>query len=413
MKVAIIGGGVAGLAAAHDLSDSHEVTIYESAAQLGGHANAVLVPGTNIKVDTAFLIFNDQTYQHFHRFIRDLGVQDRSVSAEMSSCFSDCDHNFHYCLGRGLQPFLQLPTALVDFKFYQIMASLFRFKKKAIADLDGNIDLSRITVEEYLKPFSKTFVRNFILPLTAAIWSLPADKMLDFPILPMLKYFDNHQLLRGQSQNRWRTFQGSSAVYVEAFVEKFRGKIKYLTPVLAVRRVRDQVQLQTLSGTEIFDHVVLATHADVSLKLIQNPTELEKRLLGAWQYEDNPVTLHTDEGLMHTDSRLWGSWNMSLRDSRYAITYYLNRIQNINLGFPIFLTLGKGAFKEDHVLQRFNYRHPIFTEASIATQEHLPELNHQQGLSFCGSYFGYGFHEDAVKSAKQAADGIPALKNEH
>ncbi len=401
-RVAIIGAGVGGLTAAHLLQKKCDVTLYEASSSLGGHAHSetVSIGELQIAVDTAFLIFNDHTYKEFSNLLKDLDVSDRAIPAEMSSCFSDPAKNLFFTLGAGWSPFLANLRVFARPELFQIVRDLFKFRARAVRDLDGQRDLTGITSGDYLADFSTAFRENLVWPLTSAIWSLADGQMQNYPIKALLDYFDNHQLLRGKSEKKWRTFRGSSSVYVDAFVNRFTGHINLNTPVSAI--TRNDVKGVAVDS-QLYDFAILATHADTSYRLITAPSAVESELLGAWTYQNNPVVLHQDIRVLHDDPRMWGSWNMRRLDSSYQISYYLNRLQNLPTSLPMILTLGTPELDETKVLKRFNYRHPIFNAASVATQGRLSKLNEDGRLFFCGSYFGHGFHEDAVRSAVDVA----------
>lgn len=404
-KIAVIGAGAAGIVSAHLLSKKHHVTLFESSPQLGGHAHAVTctqTDGSRFPVDTAFLIFNERSYPTFLGFLKELGVYESTIPAEMSSCFSDEVNGLHYALGNGWGPVLRRPQNYARKELFQIARDLYFFRRRAVSDLQMKKDLSQVTAGQYLEPYSKPFVENFVLPLTSAIWSLPTVTMNDYPIASLLHYFDNHQLLGKPQGKFWRTFAGSSRVYLEAFEKQFKGTIRKNAKITSVIRKPESVQIQTDSGTMSFDHVVLATHADVARQLISNPTPLESELLGAWQYQDNPVTLHHEPKFLYADRRFWCSWNMVRRAEDYQISYYLNRLQKLPTQNPVILTLGN-LTNLTSASQSFNYRHPVFNTKSVATQKKLEQLNGADRLHFCGSYFGYGFHEDAMVSATNVA----------
>lgn len=401
MKIAVIGGGAAGITAAHLLQKKHHVTLFEASDAIGGHAHheRILLEGKEVVVDTAFLIFNEHTYRNFGKLIQELGVTKHVIQAEMSSCFSDPEKNFDYTLGNGWAPFFARPQIFARSEMYQIIFDLLRFRHRAVKDIDAKKDLTGITAGEYLASYSATFRENFVWPLTSAIWSLAEGQMKDYPIQTLLDYFDNHQLLRGKSERKWKTFKNSSGVYVNAFQNQFKGSIRLHSRIS--RLSAGCVEL-TSGETEMFDHIVLATHADTALELLAKPSELEESLLGPWKYKNNPVTLHHDTSVLHKDSRLWGSWNMRRENDSYQISYYLNRLQALPIETPVILTLGEAQIDEKKLLKHFRYRHPIFEKSSVSTQKNLSALNGDQ-FSFCGSYFGHGFHEDAVASAVQVA----------
>lgn len=404
-KIAVIGAGAAGLSAAYLLSKLHQVTLFESASTLGGHAHAnnwTDSKGTSFDVDTAFLIFNERTYTQFLKFMNELGVGHHAMSAEMSSCFSDHKNKVHYAVGGGWSPMFAKPLNYLNKDLLFILRDLKSFRKRASQDLALGTDLSGISAEQYLSCYSRVFVENFVLPLTSAIWSLPTAKMNNYPIASLLDYFNNHQLLGGPRGYHWRTFKGSSQVYINAFEKKFTGAIRKNSSIQKISRDLNSVRVKTNRYEENFDQVVVATHADSALKLIENPTTLESQLLGTWKYQNNPVTLHQDTTKLYADKRFWCSWNMIRNSEDYQISYYLNRLQKLPTTDPMILTLGASNVKSEKSIS-FNYRHPIFDTTSVATQAKLGDLNGKNRLFFCGSYFGHGFHEDAVRSATDIA----------
>lgn len=397
-----MGGGVAGITAAHVLQRAHDVTLLEASPALGGHAHAVSVDdgmGGVVAVDTAFLIYNELHYPSFVRLIQELGVAPQTLPAEMSASFVDDDKDFHYALSRGLDAlFFQRKNAL-RWRFYRIFGELLAFRRRAFRDMAAGTIPEHVTLGDYLRPYSALFRDNLVVPLASAIWSLPGEVVLAYPARQILRFFQNHRLLEGKSGEAWRTFSGSSSVYVDAFAKRFAGKLRLGAKVKSVRRDDRFVHLVTQEETETFDRVVLATHADVSLSLLEEPTAAERAVLSPWSYHPNAVILHTDPRVLHRDRRLWASWNVVKRDGRQRVTYYLNRVQKLRSRIDYFLTLGEAEIDASREVARFSYRHPVFDAASVATQARLSALDGARGTFFCGSYAGHGFHEDAVASA--------------
>lgn len=411
LRVAVVGGGAAGITAAHDLAGTHDVTLFEASKSLGGHAHAALVDdghGGSIAVDTAFLIYNELHYPRFVELIRGLRVESHTQPAEMSASFVDDERNFHYALGRGIDALFYQRRNAVDPRFYRIFVELFAFRRRAYIDISGGRIPESVTLREYLCPYSDLFRDNLVVPLASAIWSLPDTVVLAYPARQILQFFMNHRLLRGESGDAWRTFRGSSRVYVDAFERGYRGRLALDTAIHRVRRVDGRVQLSTSRGPETFDRLVLATHADVSLRMLDDPSAAERSLLGAWSYHPNTVVLHRDPRVLHADRRLWASWNVVRRAGRQRVTYHLNRVQDLRCRLDYFLTLGDGDIDPSLEVARFSYRHPVFAAASVATQPELAGLNGERGTFFCGSYHGHGFHEDAVASARRAGAALRA-----
>jgi predicted NAD/FAD-binding protein len=403
--IAVVGGGIAGITAAHLLASRHEVTLYEAAPRLGGHARALTIASPDqgeIQLDTAFLIFNERHYPLFMRFVKELGLEQKVVRAEMSASFSDDIKGFHYALNRGLFAAVNGGRNLVKPGFFRIFIELFRFRKKAHSDLTSG-RLGQTTLHDYIRGYSPLFRENFVLPLASCIWSLPPEAIRAYPASAILSFFDNHELLAGISGRHWRTFAGSSRIYVDAFCRKFPGTIRLGSRIDRIQRDADGVRLQSAAGAEYFDSVVIATHADTALALLADASARERQLLEPWVYQPNRVVLHTDRKLLHPDRRLWASWNYRVQPAGATITYWLNRVQPIPSQTDYFLSLSNQEVEESHILDTTTLRHPVFSLQSVGTQTMLPSLNGRQHTYFCGSYFGFGFHEDAVRSATAVA----------
>lgn len=405
-RVAIIGGGIAGIMSAWRLQHSHEVTIFEAGASLGGHAHAIeAAPG--VWLDTGFIIFNTGTYPLFLDFLTQLGIRDRAREMRMSFCFSDADRKLHYAVHHDLYALFHGGRNLLRADYWRIVKDLLRFRSDALKLLAEGVPPQPLG--DFLSAYSAPFAENFLRPMAMAIWTLPDTELERFPVGTLLEFMNNHSLLRGPGaeNDAWLSFSESSRIYVEAFRQQFKGQVRTQSPIASVARIPDGIEVRTLAGEQLhFDQAIMATHADTSLKLLAEPTPLEQKLLGAWRYQPNRITIHSDPGPLPADRRLWSSWNICRRDGDYRVSYYLNRVHNLNLDSDYFLTLGEGPIDEKSVHARFEYAHPIFDAAAVATRPRLPELNLDPRLAFCGSYFGYGFHEDAIRAAIAAAEAL-------
>lgn len=406
LKVAVVGGGIAGIAAAHRLSAEHAVTLFEASDALGGHAHAetITVENKHVTVDSAFLIFNTRTYPLFCSFLNEIGVSENIASAEMSSCFYSKD--FSYSLGLPKSAIKVSPLQFLRPSFLSIFVDLWRFRRRAARDHKKLSSLKQQSIGAYLSRYGAPFREEFAYPLMAAIWSLPVEEVEKHPAGSILSYFANHSLLEGKSDRQWQTFMGSSKTYVDEFIKRFRGEIRLSSPVEKISRTLDQCCLKSMhEELGIFDRVVIATHADVALSLLDCPTESEKNLLGPWTYRSQKATLHQDASVLHSDSKYWASWNMQRKNKDYKISYYLNRLQKLPVETPVILSLGEQPIDRNLIFAEFNYRHPIFEKNSVSAQSFLPHLN--RGITaFCGSYFGFGFHEDAFRSGVDAANSF-------
>ena len=405
-RIAVVGAGISGITAAHVLQREHDVTLFEAGTTLGGHAHAVAVDdgrGGSVDVDTAFLIYNGRHYPRFCELLVDLGVNHDTRPAEMSASFADYDTNLHYALARGLDSLFVQRKNLVRPGFYRMFAELLLFRRRAHADLLAARIPESLTLGAYLEGYSRLFRDDLVVPLATAIWSLPGRLVLDYPARAILQFFMNHQLLHGESGDAWRTFDGASGVYVRAFRDRFRGRIRLSTPVVRIerhRRAKDPVTIVTKGERHPFDAVVFATHADDSLALLQSPSPDETRVLSAFRYNTSRVLLHGDPAVLHRDRRMWASWNAVTRYGRTCVSYHLNRVQRLPVTAPdYFLTLDDDGGRRHRTIAKFDYRHPIFDAKAIASQARVEDLQGKDATFFCGSYTGHGFHEDGVVSA--------------
>ena len=353
----------------------------------------------------------EPTYFLRARYIRAIeelgGIQTRE--AEMSFSFADRGLDLHYAVHRGWGALFHQRRNLVSPRFYRLFSDLLRFRREPWQELMEGLITPEETLTGYLgrRGYSQPFIQSFVLPIGRAIWSVPLGALLEFPAATFLRFLGNHGYLGGGPRSHWRTIVGSSQQYVDRFSSLFTGTTRLNERVRAVERHESSVEVITAGGERLsFDHVILATHADQSLRLISQPTALEKRLLGAWHYKRTTAVLHTDTALMPTHRRLWASWNVAY-DSlaspgapQSAVTYHLNRVQGLASEKDYFVTLD-GETSAAQVLKRLDYEHPVFDRSGIAAQSELARLNREGRLRFCGSYFGYGFHEDAMRSASE------------
>jgi predicted NAD/FAD-binding protein len=410
-KIAVIGGGVAGIVAAHLLQKQHDVTLFEQNDYLGGHTHTIEItdgPDAGLAVDTGFIVLNDATYPLFRKFLAQLGVEARV--SEMSFGFQ-CQQTGLVYAGTDFNGLFAQRRNLFSPSFYRFLLEIVRFCKQAQQDLDGD-DIAQITLGEYLARgrYSSALIDNYLVPMAGAIWSTPAMQIHDFPAGPFLHFFRNHGLLALRDRPLWRTVVGGSHAYVKAFAKNFKGRLHLDSAVRGVHREEGQVRL-TFSDDEAqtFDQVVIATHADQAFRLLQDATELEQELLSPWQYQLNQTVLHTDASILPTRKHAWAAWNFTREakeeeDRPVYVTYYMNRLQGLMAQNDYCVTLNRGeAFKPDTVIAEMAYHHPLYSFESMATQAKLPQLNGCRQTYFCGSYFGYGFHEDAVRSGVDVA----------
>ncbi|WKZ56510.1 MAG: FAD-dependent oxidoreductase [Bdellovibrionota bacterium] len=408
--LAVVGGGVSGIVAAYYLSRRYSVTLIEGDQRLGGHTNTREVrdsQGRSLRVDTGFIVCNNRTYPLFHRFLSELGIPVRD--ADMSFGFYDRASGFEYSGATlcGLFPSLGDALSLPRWRFF---LNVLRFNRRALIDLESGA-LTGLTLSEYLgaRGVSEQVAQDYILPLSAAIWSASVATMANTPAESVLRFFKNHGLLELWKRPQWQTVVGGSQAYVQRFKDLFSGTLRIGERVRSVRREAGQVHIELEDGSQHrYDGVVLATHADITRSLLADPDPVEAELLEPWSYEDNVTVLHTDTSFLPPSNRVWASWNYQ-RDgtgdgSRISVTYHMNRLQGLTTPDQYLVTLNPSRpIPQEKVLYQTTYSHPHYTLASLGAQKELHRLQGRRNTYFCGSYFGYGFHEDAVRSAVEVA----------
>lgn len=406
MRIAIVGAGVSGLVAAHLLSAEHDVTLFEAGAAAGGHSNTVRVEtdGGSWDVDTGFIVCNDRNYPNFLRLLDRLGVATQP--AQMSFGVADAIGDFEY---NGASPngLYAKRSHLVSPAFQRMVADLLRFNREARALLAT--DEPGPSLRDYLAQggYSRLFVERLIVPQAAAVWSADPAQLWSFPARFLVEFFDNHGMLGFRDRPQWLTVQGGSRRYVDAIVAPLGDRVRLATPIRSIARHADHVEVAPVAGApERFDHVVIAAHSDQALALLADPGERERELLGAFPYQPNDVVLHTDRGMLPRRRCAWASWNYHLPDreiGRPTVTYHLNRLQSLDADREFLVTLNRSEdIRREHVIERLRYDHPVYTPAGVAAQRRWDELDGVNRTSFCGAYWGWGFHEDGVVSALRA-----------
>jgi len=405
-RVAVVGVGVAGLTAAFLLQKRYHVTLFERNDYLGGHTNTVLVDegDRQIPIDTGFIVCNDQTYPHFHRLLERLNVPVRW--SDMSFGYHSEVSGFRYA-GTTLNGLFADRTNIVRPSFYRFLWEI-RSISRALSTALREDSFGGRTLEVFAKDVgcSTQVIYDYLVPLGAAIWSAPDREMLNFPAETFARFFKNHGLLQLLNRPRWQTVVGGSFCYVKAFEKIFQGDVRTSASVQQIVRSNSNIEVRFGNGeVEAFDKVVLAVHADQALRLLSEPTERERELLGPWRYQMNETFLHTDTSVLSRDPRVWASWNFVRRPASEStrpieVSYHMNRLQGIVSPRNYCVTLNPTRpLAEESVIRKIEYTHPVYSLASVDTQRYLPELNENGRTFFCGSYFGYGFHEDAVKAA--------------
>lgn len=417
-RIAVVGSGISGMAAAWYLSARHHVTLFEADGRLGGHTATtdVELEGRRYAIDTGFIVFNDWTYPHFRRLLTRLGVAIQPT--EMSFSVHETARDFEYS-GHTLGSLFAQHSNLLNLRFHRLLADILRFNRRATRDLTHEQLPPQLTLGDYLEAqgFGTDFQRRYLLPMGAAIWSASLGNMRRMPALFFVRFFHHHGLLSICHRPQWFTLVGGSRAYIPALTAPYAERIRLATPVLGLRRINGGVRLTTPRGHERFDQVVLACHADQALRLIEDPTSAEHAILTALPYRDNDVVLHTDTRLLPRRRRAWASWNYRLDgrgdSARAAVTYNMNLLQRLDAPHTFCVTLNDAAAIDPRrVLGRFRYAHPQFDQAGLHAQARHGEISGAaRRIHFCGAYWRNGFHEDGVWSALRVAHALGCGEN--
>ena len=399
MKIAVIGSGISGLSSAYYLSKKYKVDLFEKDDHFGGHSYTYEIKEKDkiVPVDLGFIVFNEVTYPSLIKFFKHLNVPYEK--SDMSFSVSIKNSNIEYS-GSGLGGLFANKSNLFNLKFLNMIKEIISFYKIAPELL--NEEIKEQTLGDYLKEknFSKYFIDYHLIPMVAAIWSMPFDKAKEMPLKFFLNFFNNHGLFKLKDRPQWFTVTNRSRSYVKNITGKISGEIFKNYKVDKIIRSDDNIRIMIGNDYIDYDQVVLASHADESLNMIEKPTAEEKNLLGKFQYVENEAFLHTDENLMPIKKRAWSSWNSISTNEETCITYWLNKLQNLKSEKNYFLTLNP-IFKinDSSVIKKVNFTHPYLNSENTKIQKELYTIQGKKRTWFCGSYFGYGFHEDGLKSS--------------
>ena len=403
MKIAVVGSGISGLSAAYHLSKKHHVDLFEKEDHFGGHSHTIdlILNEKKISVDIGFIVFNHKTYPNLIEFFKENEVQIEK--SDMSFAVSVNDTKFEYC-GRGLKGIFANKSNLFDLSFLKMFFDILKFYKNCdkISEYE-----EQVTLGEYLtkNKLSKTFVDYHLIPMVSAIWSMPPYEASKMPLKFFLKFFQNHGLFKLKDRPQWYTVTNRSRSYVNKVLGKISGEYYKNYAVNKIKRRNSGIDLYYGDKSEYFsyDKVVLACHADQSLSLLDDPSNDEKQLLSNFSYKENIAVIHTDQNIMPNNKNVWSSWNSSIDKNNLennSITYWLNLLQNLKFDQNIFLTLNPYLnIDENKILKKVKFTHPYFDQNALDNQINLKNLQNKRNTLFCGSYFGYGFHEDGIKSS--------------
>lgn len=407
MKIAVIGTGISGMVVAHLLAGSHDLVVYEANDYIGGHTHTVDVEagGKRFAVDTGFIVFNKVTYPNFVRLLRRLGV--RWKPSQMSFSVK-CEQSGLEYRPSSLGTLFAQRKNLLSPPFYRMIYDLFRFRRESEELLDReNQDK---TLGQYLqeKRYSRMFSEKFILPMGAAIWSADSERFREFPARYFVEFFKNHGFLEVRNQPQWLVIEGGSRRYVEELIRPFADRIRLNSPVERVKRGQGGVEVKARGAeAERFDQVVIAAHSDEALAMLADASEAERDILASIPYQENLTLLHTDASILPERWACWASWNYyipSREKGRQTVTYDMNILQGLDAPVEFCVTLNlEEVLNPEKVLRRIPYAHPVYTSKGLEAQGRREEINGVNRTYFCGAYWGYGFHEDGVKSALAVA----------
>jgi predicted NAD/FAD-binding protein len=416
LKVAVVGAGVAGLVAARELARAHEVDVFEADDRIGGHTHTIDVERPAqpaLPVDTGFIVFNEHTYPNFCAILRELDVASKPSTMSFSVRNDESGFEYNATSLRGL--FAQRRN-LVRPRMWGLLRDIQRFFREAPKLLETG-DMS-LTLEQFLARgrYGRTFIDEHLMPMAGAIWSGRPDRMREFPALFLIRFFANHGFLQVSDRPPWRVIVGGSRAYLGPLTRSYAQRIHRSTPIVELRRETDdlgqlEVRLRTAAGAEQrYDRVVLACHSDQARALLADATEREREVLAAFHYQRNVAVLHTDRRIMPRHRAVWASWNYHLTrpsSSLATVSYYMNMLQGFEADEDYIVTLNRSdEIDPGKVLRTIEYHHPIYTREAVVAQGRHAEIDGMHAVHFCGAYWGYGFHEDAVRSGLIVARNI-------
>ena len=412
LRIAVVGAGISGLAAARELDGEHDVTLFEARTRPGGHTRTLEFErfGKEYRADLGFMVFNEANYPHFTRLLKELNIPARDTEMSFSLRCDQSGLEYH---GSTMNQLFAQRRNLIRPRHYRMLRDIVRFNRnarRALAERAG--ELADTSMAEFLVKggYGRELINDYLLPMTAAIWSCSVQSIERFPSLYLLRFMANHMLLGANGHRQWRMIPGGADQYVEALLGRFGGRFRANSPVRSIESRSGGVCIETDRGLEVFDAVVLAVHSDQALVLIKDPTWLERQVLSAIPYQRNKAVVHTDRSVLPKRRRAWASWNYyrapdSGREA--SVTYNLNLLQHLESPEPICVTLNPlRPARSDKVIRRLSFAHPVFSADAFAAQGRVGEMNASGNRFFCGAWTGWGFHEDGLASGLKAAASV-------
>lgn len=416
-KLAIVGSGIAGMGCAHFLQKEYDITIFEKNDYVGGHTNTVVVDegGDSVYIDTGFMVFNQVNYPNLCRLFNEIG--NPIMKTEMSFSVQHVPSNLEYC-GSGINGLFAQRKNIFNPKYIKMLMQIARFNKESVADMQ-NPTYSSLSIGDYvkMKGYGEEMLNKYLVPMSSAVWSTPMDKMLDFPASSLIQFFKNHGFLGLDTQHQWYTPVKGSQSYRSILIAPFKDKIKLNAGVKSIRRAEQKITLILHDNSEHdFDKVIFAAHANETLAILGNEANAqENNLLKNFKYQQNIATLHTDESIMPKTRQAWSSWNYRMEQSATnegglvpSTIYWMNSLQKVSDKKNYFVSINDpGGVNPGKVIKTIVYEHPLFDIPAINAQASLQQLNQQNNNTyFCGSYFRFGFHEDAFTSAVDCSRAV-------
>ncbi len=410
MKIAIIGSGISGLTAAYLLNRRHDITVFEKSDRIGGHTATIdlrMPDGEQQAIDTGFIVYNEWTYPNFIQLLGQLGIEGKPT--DMTFSVHNNRSGLEYA-GSNLNTLFCQRRNLLRPSFWRMVKDILRFNKEAVQDIDSGTLTDGMVLREYLasRHYSREFVRDYLVPMGAAIWSASTQALLDFPLVFFVRFFKNHGLLSVTNRPQWYVIPGGSRSYLQPLTANFKNNIRTSVKITSVKRNAESVVINSEQGEENFDAVVFACHSDEALALLGDASTAEQSILGALPYQINDVVLHTDTRLLPENALAWSSWNYHItadEQPHAVLTYDMNILQGLQSRYTFCVTLNHAAAIDPaKILGRYQYSHPVFTLEGILAQQRWVEINGVNRSWFCGAYWRNGFHEDGVVSALRVAE---------